>query len=104
MNVIKLDEEKIKKCIEAYRIQHDAYPYLICSEETADLFDFRTKIRFANGCSVETIPSSDTKTNTTTFTFGNVSVESKEPKKYGTFYGSKILIDNDLPYGEIHIG
>ena len=45
MNVIKLDEEKIRKCIEAYRIQHDAYPYLICSEETANLFDFCTKIQ-----------------------------------------------------------
>ena len=90
---IKFNEEMVKKYIDVYHDQHGKYPYLIMSEKTRDIIP-------DNGVPFIT-------TSYYTLTSGTVpSSTSTEviPHTKKTWNSAKILIDNDLEFGEVHIG
>ena len=112
MNGLKFDEDKIKGCIKAYHDQFDKYPYLIVNEETYKELPPQ-KANFIDGTSFTFATSADslgcfTTTNNLPKT---ISVDDKKyvaeedsGKNLGTWYGARVLIDNCLKYGEVHVG
>ena len=96
MNAIKFDEEKVKKCIDVYHDMHGTYPYLILSEETRKILPSDKQI------------STLTISNEMILKVGNNSYsldnEDKKQPDYGTWHGARVLVDNKLDLGEVHIG
>lgn len=107
MKAIKFDEEKVAKCIEAFYDQRDTYPYLICSEKTADFI--KNSIEEPRPFTAESITTNSLTLGTVEIgklSTGNVNVtvnNNNKPKDYGYFGGAKIMIDNALPFGEVLI-
>ena len=111
MKAIKFDEEKVNRSIEAFYDQRDTYPYLICSEKTADFIKKSIEPRPFTAESITT--------NTSSLTLGTVEIgkmltgeidvtkvvnnNNNKPKDYGYFGGAKIMIDNALSFGEVLI-
>lgn len=90
---IKFDEEMVKKYIDVYHNQHGKYPYLIMSEKTRDIVPDDGKLFVA--------------TNYILTTSGTVSCNTSNDmitNTRKTWNSAKILIDNDLEFGEVHIG
>lgn len=87
MTGIKIDEEKLQRHIDTYYDLFNTYPYLICSEETMKLLPRKYEFYMT--------------TSTLSFTIGNETAKKEEVVKW---HGAKILIDNELPLGEFHIG
>ena len=108
MTGIKFDAENVKKCIESYYFMYGEYPYLICNEKTRKLiiqerdkdntFTINCNIINSNTMSVPIYPED--------FTIGDIKYikESNINKNHGTYCNAKILIDNELKFGEIHVG
>lgn len=91
---IKFDEEMVKKYIDVYHDQHGKYPYLIMSEKTRDIVPDDSKLLVT--------------TNYYTITTSGTAPSSKSteaiPYTKKAWNSAKILIDNDLEFGEVHIG
>ena len=108
MKAIKFDEEKVNRSIKAFYDQRDTYPYLICSEKTADFIKKSIEPRPFTAESITTNASSLTlgTVEIGKLSTGNVNVtvnNNNKPKDYGYFNGAKIMIDNALPFGEVLI-
>lgn len=84
MTGIKIDEEKLQRHIDTYYDLFNTYPYLICSEETMKLLPYKWELYISSS-----------------FTIGN---ETEKEAKVMKWHEAKILIDNELPLGEFHIG
>jgi hypothetical protein len=87
MTGIKIDEEKLQRHIDTYHDLFKVYPYLICSEETMKLLPRKYELYMT--------------TSTISFTIGDGTTKKEEVLKW---HEAKILIDNELPLGEFHIG
>lgn len=88
MNAIKFDEDKAKRCINAYYDMHKEYPYLICNDETEKI--------------LPSIPSTGAITiSTSTYVCG---IENQSKPRTKRWNNAKVLIDNELKFGEVHIG
>ena len=111
MIAIKFDKEKVENSINSYKEEHGKYPYLIMSEKTYKLLPTENSFTINNnglwcGCT-DTIGASNNinldemtiKINDNEFVNKN-----KRDKSYGSWHNAKVLIDNSLDYGEIHIG
>ena len=110
MTGIKFDEEKVKKCIEAYHDMNDEYPYLVCSEETRKILPPEKKDNYFT-ITADKIIASDIMCLSSKYQLETITVNDKKfvldefaPKDYGTWYGAKILVDNKLEFGEVHVG
>lgn len=95
MTGIKFDEEKIRNCVESYYHICGEYPYLICSEETMKIIPEEKKENYF------TITQS--YLSTTPIIGNNIVKEEQDKKILDTWYNAKIIIDNDLKYGEVLI-
>lgn len=105
INAIKFDSDKIEKLIDAYYVQNGEYPYLICSEDTAALFvNLDPVIRCKNGSYITTEVSYPRIKNEYSISFGDTTISTKPKIDYGKYHYAKVLIDNDLPYGMVHVG
>ena len=89
MIAIKFDEDKAKKCIDAYYDMHGVYPYLICNEETQKILPTYT----------QTVTVHDGYA----FISGVVTEDHGKPRTK-RWNNAKVLIDNELEFGEVHIG
>ena len=110
MTGIKFDEEKVKRCIEAYHDMHGQYPYLICSELTRKILPSEIKENSFAITSDQIYVTSAIHTPKK-LDIDSITVDEKKyiaedsiHKDYGTWYGAKILIDNKLEFGEVHVG
>lgn len=91
MIAIKFDEDKAKRCINAYYDMHKEYPYLICNDETEKI--------------LPSIPSTDITTiSTTNYICIKDLVENPSKPRTKRWNNAKVLIDNELKFGEVHIG
>lgn len=113
MIAIKIDKEKVEKCIESYKEEHGKYPYLIMSERTYKLMPTESSFAINNnglwcGCTdtIGVIPNNNINLDEMTIKINDNEFvnKNKSGKSYGTWHNAKILIDNSLDYGEIHIG
>ena len=107
MNCIKFDEEKAKRCIDAYYDQHGSYPYLIMSSETYDAIQLEKRgiILDSNSLTV----SGYTLSNVNVAPVDEIKVGEntyilKKDPVYKKWYNAKILFDEELKFGEVHIG
>lgn len=114
MKAIKFDEEKVNRSIKAFYDQRDTYPYLICSEKTADFIKKSIEPRPFTAESITTNASSLTLGTVeigkmltgeidVTKVVNNNNNNNNKPKDYGYFNGAKIMIDNALAFGEVLI-
>jgi len=119
MKAIKFDEEKVLNCIKAYHDMHGEYPYLICNNETRKMIP-KEKVDYSNCLTfgIDNINSITTTANTNSITTTSKSYPPEEikinyqkyikeenvNKSYGTWYGAKIIIDNSMGFGEVHVG
>lgn len=107
MKAIKIDVEKIEHCVDAYKDEHGKNPYLIMNTKTREL-----------------LPPVFSHTGNTTISLGDICISNSNITKpidlviNGTKYisedeikkgseiwlGCKIMIDNTLELGEVHIG
>lgn len=113
MIAIKFDKEKIENSINAYKEEHGKYPYLIMSEKTYKLLPTESSFAInSNGImcgytdTIRVIPSNSSNLDEMTIKINDNEFvnKNKSGKSYGTWHNAKILIDNGLPYGEVHIG
>ena len=118
MIAIKFDKEKVGKCIDGYKDEHGKNPYLILSEKTFGLLKDENAFSLSINndgicCSTHDVVTSIGIIPTNNINFDEMSIKindnefvnkNKKTKDYGTWHGAKILIDNSLPYGEVHVG
>lgn len=115
MIAIKFDKEKVEKCIDGYMDEYGKNPYLILSEKTFGLLKDENAFSLSinnNGISThDVITQLGLSTNNINFDEMSIKIndnefvnKNKKTKDYGTWHGAKILIDNSLPYGEVHVG
>lgn len=108
MNCIKFDGEKAKRCIDAYYDQHGSYPYLIMSSKTYDTIPLEKPGIILDSNSL-TVSSSIFNTNVNVAPVDKIKVGDntyilKQDPVYKKWYNAKILFDEELKYGEVHIG
>lgn len=108
MNFIKIDEEKLHKYIDVFYEQNKKYPYLICSKKTAEMLPNHCSFIATN---IQTVAiGQEISLSSGPYKPKNISIDGKEyiPKNsplYEKYWGNcKVIIDNDLEYGEIRIG
>ena len=102
MKAIKLDVEKIKHCIDGYKDEHGKPPYLIMSSKTKELFPPSISIT-----SEELYISTSTNifTSPESIVIGDKKyILEKNLEKISTWNECKIMIDDTLELGEVHIG
>ena len=109
MTGIKFDEEKVINCIKSYHDMHGEYPYLICGEETIKIIQEEKK-DIKDIYNTLAIKSTDLCINgimdSPSIEFGGkkyIAEDFIKCKDYGTWYGAKILVDNNLAFGEVLI-
>ena len=107
MNCIKFDEEKAKKCIDAYYDQHGSYPYMIMNSKTYDTVppEKLSPIVDANSLTVSgyTISNVNVAPVDEIKVGDNTYILKRDPV-YKKWYNAKILFDEELKFGEVHIG
>ena len=111
MNAIKFDEESVKKCIEAYYLQHDKYPYLIMNEDTYKILPTDTCTITYNseqckvvGMMLGNVATTQLDANSLKIGDAVYVLNDEKPKSYGTWHGARILLDGKMKFGEVHIG
>lgn len=105
MMAFKFNEEKVKTAIDIYKDEHGNYPYLIISSETEKYLpdEYSYSIPISSSLFVG---SSLTVDSCCDHSFLNCVdhtrdiKSSSEPKKI-KWYNAKILIDDDLKFGEV---
>ena len=103
MIAIKFDEEKVKHCIQAYKDEHGKHPYLIMSEKTREILPPPTPTAYCGGLAFGDIKI-DNKAIDLVIDGTKYISEEEAKKGSGNWNGCKIMIDNDLEFGEVHIG
>ena len=107
MLAIKFDKEKVKNCADAYKDEHDGKaPYLIMNSKTNEL------LVDAEQCYLSYVSNAVTSVfSATTSCPNSISVDDKKytlgkgtKNVVDNWYGCKILIDESLAFGEVHIG
>lgn len=91
MNCLKIDGVKLKSHIETYHDNHGEYPILVCNEETKEMIK-KEKQEFRAFISSETI----------SVPCGEIVQLNSNSKTY--WNGARIVVDNELPLGEVRIG
>ena len=107
MNCIKFDEEKAKRCIDSYYDQHGSYPYMIMNSKTYDTVppEKLNPIVDANSLTVGGYTISNVNvTPINEIKVGDYTYILKRDPVYKKWYNAKILFDEDLKFGEVHIG
>jgi len=109
MNAIKFDETMVKKYIDVYYDSNKKYPYLIMNEKTRDIIPAENPQQYyITGCNISF--GNDTTLTPPEENIHSIRINDKEyeekqksnPKT--SWYKAKILIDNSLEFGEVHIG
>ena len=108
MNCIKFDEEKAKRCIDTYYDQHGSYPYMIMNSKTYDIMP-PEKLGANLDINSLTVGSCIFPTNVNVASVDEIKVGDntyilKKDPVYKKWYNAKILFDEDLKFGEVHIG
>lgn len=103
MIAIKFDKEKVENCINAYKEEHGKLPYLIMSSKTKELLP--QNYGYINTGDLSFTISTTTIEKPKDIIIGGMKyIPEEELKKgFGAWYGCKIMIDDDLDYGEILI-
>ena len=108
MNCIKFDEEKAKRCIDAYYDQYGSYPYMIMNSKTYNTVpqEKPSAILDVNSLTVSgyTISNVNVAAPVDEIKFGDNTYILKRDPVYKKWYNAKILFDEDLEFGEVHIG
>ena len=109
MRVIKLDVEKIKHCIDGYKDEHDKSPYLIMSNKTKELLppsisSSCDSVSFGDVCISSSAINAIANPIDIVINGTRYIAEDKIRKEAGTWCGCRILIDDKLELGEVHIG
>lgn len=85
----KFDEDKIKAAIDIYKEEHESYPYLILNTETEKYLP--TPIPTSSSLFITCFADSkDTK-----------DITEVDKSKRTKWHNSKIIIDDDLKFGEV---
>ena len=108
MNGIKFDGEKVKRRIDAYYNQHGSYPYLIMNSKTYDTIPLEKPgiILDSNSLTVSsyTLSNNVSVAPVDEIKVGNNTYILKRDPVYKKWYNAKILFDEELKFGEVHIG
>ena len=104
MKAIKLDVEKIKHCIDAYKDEHGKNPYLVMNEKTREILPPTLPTTYCISTSEIIMGKQENSVNTITINNEKYIPEKEAKKGSGNWFGCKIMIDNDLEFGEVHIG
>ena len=95
MNLLKIDDVKLKKQIDGFQELYEKLPYIVCSEKTFDKLeedrDDVFKIPMLNNNVVLKIEGLEVKT-----------IHKKDYSK-AMYYGCHVLINNELSLGEIEV-
>lgn len=111
MNAIKFDENKVRKCIEAYHDMHDKYPIMMCNEKTIKIIPEEVKSTSSFSI-VDSLCDCGITNTSNPFTDIEISINSDKYVKEKSidrscncksWYGAKIMIDNDLKFGEVEL-
>ena len=101
---IKFDEEKVKNYIQAYKDGHGKYPYLLMNEKTYKILPYEATTITTNG-SIYTTTTNIILTPQEITVDGTKYVREDKCKRKTLFWENcKVMIDNDLEFGEVHIG
>lgn len=107
LKAIKFDEEKVKRCIDAYHDQNGKYPYVIINEQTYKILPPEKPLEgmLYLDCSKMTIGTTTEHTDQYIQKNGcEYILKETAYKPCRTWYGGKVMIDNTLSFGEVHIG
>lgn len=105
MRAIKLDVEKIKHCIDGYKDEHNKPPYLIMSSKTKKLLPSSSSITLNEGLCISTSMITNIVTSPESIVVDDKKyILEKNLDKIATWNECKIMIDDTLELGEVHIG
>lgn len=105
MRAIMLDVEKIKHCIDGYKDEHGKLPYLIMSSKTKELLPPSSSITLNEGLCVSTSMITNIVTSPESIVIdGKKYILEKNLNKIAVWNECKIMIDDTLEFGEVHIG
>lgn len=113
MIAIKFDKEKVENSIDAYKEEHGKYPYLVMSEKTYNLLPNENSLVINNNSiwiartdTIRVTPGNSINLDEMTIKINDSEFvnKNKSGQSYGIWHNAKILIDNSLPYGEVHVG
>ena len=107
MIAIKFDNEKLMNVINIFEETHGRKPYIICNENTMKQINCSESAKITRPIGGYTIGSfviPDNNKPSKSIKVGDAEYILKEEFHPPVWHGSKILIDPDLEYGEIHIG
>ena len=100
MFILKIDQEKIKKCIEVYKDQHNGEkPYIICNEKTAKLITSEKE----KPKTLSSVIANNITYNIQT-PIEKIEINGIKFIKNKKWDGITVFIDDELEFGEIHIG
>lgn len=111
MKAIKFDEAKVINCIQAHFDQYEKYPYLIMSQKTANILPSDTVTSVL--VPVDGIAVNNTWANSITIAPQKPKEISIDNEKYTradtgksptVWHKCKVMIDNSMEFGEVHIG
>lgn len=87
---IKFDEEKVCHCIQAYKDEHGKNPYLIMSEKTVKILPLSMQTTYISSSPIS-------------FSIGGQTSVDDNATKNKSWKNCKILIDNDIDFGEVYV-
>ena len=111
MDAIRFDEERVIKMIDGYSELFGEYPYLVCNKDIALLIQ-KSALSIKQGPMSLSASSVATQIYSPTASLDAVTINGNTYKLEKndrmllpkSFHNAKILIDDELEYGEIHVG
>ncbi len=105
MRAIMLDVEKIKHCIDGYKDEHGKLPYLIMSSKTKELLPPSSSITPNEALCITGMITTNNVTSLKSISIdGKKYVPEESIGKIENWNKCKIMIDDTLEFGEVHIG
>ena len=95
MNLLKINDKKLKDQIDGFKALYNKDPYIICSEKTFD--------KLTEG--IEDIFKPFKISDEIVLTIDNIEVKKNGKKDYNEamYYACRVLINNDLTFGDIEV-
>ena len=104
MIAVKFDDKKVISCIQAYKDEHGKNPYLVMNEKTREILPLTPQTIYCTSTSEIIIGKQENLVDTITINDEKYIPEKEAKKGSGHWFDCKIMIDNDLEFGEVHIG
>ena len=107
MLAIKFDKEKVKSCVDGYKYEHDGKaPYLVMNSKTNELLvDVeQCYLSYVSNAVTSVFSAAASCPNSISIDDNKYNLEKGTKNVVDNWYGCKILIDESLAFGEVHVG